>query len=199
VTAAQDGDRDALDTLLRAHIDRVHGLCRRLCGNDADAEDATQEALVAIVKGLPRFDGRSSFSTWVHRVTTNACLDELRRRARRPQVIRRLDSAVAGRDGDGRSTTLDPPDRSPTVEERLPDRLAIDDALALLPEEFRVAVVLRDHVGLDYAEIATLLDLPPGTVRSRIARGRGRLADLLGPVLDQGNPVRGDDVQGTAP
>ena len=150
---------------------------------------------MAIVKGLPRFDGRSSFSTWVHRVSTNACLDELRRRARRPPVTRRLDSAVAGRD----TATIDPPDRSATVEERLPDRLAIDDALALLPEEFRVAVVLRDHVGLDYAEIATLLDLPPGTVRSRIARGRGRLADLLGPVLDRGNPVRDDDVQGSAP
>jgi RNA polymerase sigma-70 factor, ECF subfamily len=183
--------------LLRGQIERVHGLCRRLCGNEADAEDATQEALLAVVRGLPRFDGRSSFTTWVHRVTTNACLDELRRRARRPTVVRRLDAATG--DHDDRTRALDPPDPTPGVDERAPDRMAIDDALAALPEDFRVAVVLRDHLGLDYAEIAAVLDLAPGTVRSRIARGRARLADLLAPLVEQGNPTTADDVQGGAP
>lgn len=150
-----------------------------------------------MVKGLPRFDGRSAFSTWVHRVTTNACLDELRRRGRRPQVVRRLDAAPG--DHDGRLGVLDPADPERGADERVPERMALDDALAALPENFRVAVVLRDHLGLDYAEIAEVLGLAPGTVRSRIARGRARLADLLAPLVEQGNPGPTDDVQGGAP
>jgi RNA polymerase sigma-70 factor (ECF subfamily) len=84
VAAARSGDRAALEELLRTHHDRLYALARRITGNDADAADATQEALIAIVRGLPRFDGRSSFGTWAYRVTANACLDELRRRRRRP-------------------------------------------------------------------------------------------------------------------
>ena len=82
VAAVQAGDRAALDTLLRRHYDRIYAICRRIAGNDADAADATQDALMSIVRGLERFDGRSTFSTWSYRVATNACLDELRRRKR---------------------------------------------------------------------------------------------------------------------
>src|SRR4051812_8448460 len=86
VARAQAGERGALELLLREHHDRVYAVCRRMMGNDADALDACQEALIAIVRGLDRFDGRSAFSTWAYRVTTNSCLDELRRRKRRPEV-----------------------------------------------------------------------------------------------------------------
>jgi RNA polymerase sigma-70 factor (ECF subfamily) len=161
----------------------------------ADAEDLTQEALLAVVKGLPRFDGRAAVSTWIHRVATNACLDQLRRRARRPRTVRSVDPVS----DDGPARPLDPVDPGPGPAERVADRLTLDEALAALPEEFRVAVVLRDNLDLDYAEIAAVLDLPPGTVRSRIARGRARLADLLAPTLDRGNPPATGDVQGTRP
>ena len=143
-------------------------MCRRLCGNEADGADATQEALLAIVRGLPRYDGRAAFSTWAYRVATNAALDELRRRSRRP---------VPGLDPDvGWAAPGD-------VAEAATARVDVDAALAVLPPEFRAAVVLRDLCGLDYAEIAEVLEIPAGTVRSRIARGRGQLADLLA-----GNP-----------
>jgi len=172
-----------------------------MCG-PVDAQDATQDALLAVVRGLPRFDGRSSFTTWLHRVTTNACLDELRRRSRRPTIAR----AVGGPAGDGEHPSpLDPPDEGPQADDRVPDRLTIDDALRALPEEFRAAVVLRDHLDLDYAEIAEVLGIAPGTVRSRIARGRARLADLLGdeaPVARRPqprNPGPPDDVEGGVP
>jgi RNA polymerase sigma-70 factor, ECF subfamily len=171
VRAAQAGDRDALEALLRGHHDRVLAVCRRLAGNEADALDAAQEALLAIVRGLPRFDGRAKFSTWAYRVATNACLDELRRRRRRPPPG--LDEQAL----DLQSTAADGSDV-------VPDRLAVAAALARLPEEFRVAVVLRDLCDLDYAEIAETLQIPPGTVRSRIARGR----TLLARHLDGGNP-----------
>src|SRR6187551_2363326 len=86
VAAAQAGDQRALETLLRRHYDRVHAVCRRVAGSSRDADDAAQEAMISIVRGLPRFDGRSQFSTWVYRIATNAALDELRRRKRRPAL-----------------------------------------------------------------------------------------------------------------
>ncbi len=123
------------------------------------------------MKGLGRYDGRARFSTWSYRVATNACLDELRRRGRRPNpglpdFEHHDDQFVGGQ------TPRDP-------SETVTARLDVDAAMQLLPEEFKAPVALRDLAGLDYAEIAEVLDLAPGTVRSRIARGRGRLADLL--------------------
>jgi RNA polymerase sigma-70 factor, ECF subfamily len=165
------GDRRALDQLLRRHHDRIAALCRRMCGNPTDGADATQEALIAVVRGLPRFDGRAAFSTWAYRVATNACLDELRRRSRRPLSGVAEDGAELNRRA------------SPDGADAVAIRLDVDAGLARLPLEFRTAVVLRDLCGLDYAEIAEVLDIPAGTVRSRIARGRGQLADLLA-----GNP-----------
>jgi RNA polymerase sigma-70 factor (ECF subfamily) len=165
--AAQAGDQRALDALLRRHYDRVYAVCRRLAGNEADALDATQEALMALVRGLPKFDGRAAFSTWAYRVATNACLDELRRRSRRPDPgLPEFEEA--------------PRDGRPELGDQVADHLDIDAALQELPEEFRAAVVLRDLSGLDYAEIASVLGIPPGTVRSRIARGRAALARHLG-------------------
>lgn len=138
-------------------------MCRRLTGTDADAADALQNAMIAIVRGLPRFDGRSRFSTWAYRVAVNSSLDELRARRRRPAV------------------QLDLPQVAVPVDEAdaLADRLDVDAALRRLTPEFRAAVVLRDVCGLDYAEIAEVLRLPAGTVRSRIARGRAALVPLL--------------------
>jgi RNA polymerase sigma-70 factor (ECF subfamily) len=169
VAAAQGGDRVALDALLRRHHDRVHALCRRLTGNDADAADATQEALIAIVRGLRHFDGRAAFTTWTYRVATNACLDELRRRRRRPEPgLPEVEHAPR------------PGTTGPDLATVVADRSALDRALAALPTEFRAPVVLRDLCQLDYAEIADVLAIPPGTVRSRIARGRAHLARTLG-------------------
>jgi RNA polymerase sigma-70 factor (ECF subfamily) len=169
VEAAQQGDHQALNTLLEQHYDRVYAICRRLAGNDADAADATQEALMAIVRGLHKFDGRAKFTTWSYRVATNACLDELRRRGRRPTPGLPEFETV--------EHATEP--SAPGIDDTVTDRIVLDDALAALPEEFAAPIVLHDQLGMDYAEIAETLDIPPGTVRSRIARGRSRLADHL--------------------
>jgi RNA polymerase sigma-70 factor, ECF subfamily len=187
VAAARSGDRAALDALLRRHHDRLFALCRRLAGNDADAYDALQEALIAIVRGLDRFDGRARFSTWAYRVATNATLDELRRRRRRPVPGLGDDDDLGGPGGRPRGAAAGSTAAGfagagggPRIDDAVADRLDIDAALALVPEDFRAAVVLRDLCALDYAEIAEVLGIPPGTVRSRIARGRGLLAAHLG-------------------
>lgn len=165
--AAGRGDRAALEVLLRRHEPLIGRVCARLCASPHDAQDATQEALIAIARGVARFDSRSAVTTWMYRVATNACLDELRRRRRRPEPAEVPDRP--GPDGD------DPA----ALAEHGDDRRRLAAALARLPEEYRVAVVLRDVADLDYAAIAEILDVAPGTVRSRIARGRGRLADDL--------------------
>jgi RNA polymerase sigma-70 factor (ECF subfamily) len=175
VGQAQSGDRAALDRLLRDQQPMIHAVCRRITGNDVDALDATQEALIAVVRGLHRFDGRAKFSTWVYRIATNASLDELRRRRRRP--VATLDA------DDGRE-----PGTAGDVAAQVVARLDTDAALATLSPEYRAAVVLRDLCALDYAEIADVLDIPPGTVRSRIARGRAAIADHL--AGNQSDPER---------
>jgi len=163
VRRVRRGERRALEQLLHRHTDRVHAICRRIVGHPEDALDATQEALVAIARGIDRFDDRSQLSTWIHRVATNAALDEVRRKVRRPLPVEEV-PAVAR---DGRTAAVDA-------------RLDVDAALATLAPEFRAAVVLRDLCDLDYAEIAEILDVPPGTVRSRIARGRAQLTAWFG-------------------
>lgn len=168
VEKAQRGDRAALDRVLRVHYDRMYAVCRRLTGNDADAADACQEALISIVRNIGKFDGRSQFGTWTYRVAVNASLDELRRRRRRARPDDRIVEARS-----------DEPDPTPDPSISIGDRMALDAALATLTPEFRAAVVLRDVAGLDYAEIAEALEIPAGTVRSRIARGRAALAAVL--------------------
>jgi RNA polymerase sigma-70 factor (ECF subfamily) len=160
----------SVDSLLRDHYSMIQAVCRRILLNDSDADDATQNAMIAIVRGYESFDGRSAFSTWVYRIATNAALDELRRRRRRPLSLFSND----GQQVDIADTHSD--DRQLAFEAS--DYLA--QGLAQIPEEFRVALVLRDVADLDYEEISQVLNIPIGTVRSRIARGRGRLADILG-------------------
>jgi RNA polymerase sigma-70 factor, ECF subfamily len=162
-----------MDQLLRRHYERVHAVCRRITGSDADAADAAQEAMIAIVRAIPRFDGRSSFGTWAYRIATNASLDELRRRRRRPAL-----ADTRGLTGDGESAEMiehADPDSMLRLD-AVAERMSLDAALLALPESFRVPVVLRDVADLDYAEIAEALDVPVGTVKSRIARGRAALA-----------------------
>ena len=165
VGRAAAGDRDALDAVVRAHQHRVLAICTRMMGDPADAADAAQDALIAICRGLPSFDQKSRLSTWVYRVTTNVCLDALRRRARRPLIELPVEDETRA---------------MPAHDDVVAARVTIKAALLDLPEHARAAVVLRDLCGLDYAEIGDVLGIPPGTVRSRIARAREALARSLG-------------------
>ena len=185
IKAAQRGDRASLEILLDRHHDRLRAVCAKVVGHGADADDAAQMALISIVKNLDKYDGRAQFSTWSYRIATNAAIDELRRRKRRDADSLDDDEShlqVVGSTG---------------VDEATAARIVIEDALDELAEEFKVPVVLRDLCGLNYDEIAEVLDIAPGTVRSRIARGRGKLADIIGDVTNGGNQSSSPDVQGT--
>jgi RNA polymerase sigma-70 factor (ECF subfamily) len=143
----------------------VRKVCHRIVINADDADDATQIALIAIVRALPSFDGRSKFSTWVYRIATNAALDEVRRIRRR-----------ATPHDDQTFASIPVADGSAAVDAQLD----ISAALGQIPEEFRVALVLRHIADLEYDEIAVILEIPVGTVRSRLSRGRAQLSALLG-------------------
>lgn len=169
---ARKGDPRAVDDLLRAHYDTVRAVCHRIVINRADAEDATQHALLAVVRALPKFDGRSKFSTWVYRIATNAALDEVRRVRRRPLPAEDPFAPQGSR-------ALDV-DRTRDAADAVDSQMIVREALASLPEEFRTVIVLRHIADLEYEEIAVALDIPVGTVRSRLSRGRTHLADILG-------------------
>lgn len=176
--AAAGGDRAAMESLLAALYGPITAVTRRICG--ADHDDATQRALIAVAGGIRRFDGRSAVTTWAYRIATNAALDELRRRERH------------GSHGSLEATDL--VDRRRPFEQ-VDDQLLIAAALDALTPDHRAAVVLREVAQLDYAEIAAILDVPIGTVRSRIARARRHLAE----VLTEGNSSDPRDVQTSEP
>jgi RNA polymerase sigma-70 factor (ECF subfamily) len=170
-----DGQHDDADQIpswediARDHGRFLYTVAYRLTGNHDDAQDLVQEVLLRVRRGLTTFTP-GSLEGWLSRITTNAFLDDLRKRRRRPlEVVPDLPDAAVAVEGD--------PDGVLSTE-RLPDE--IQAALRDLPPDFRAPVVLCDVVGLDYAEIAATLDIPAGTVRSRIHRGRALLRKALG-------------------
>lgn len=155
--------------MARDHGRFLYTLAYRLTGNDADASDLVQEVLLRVRRGLETYQP-GSLEGWLSRITTNAFLDEVRRRKRRPTV-----ALPDEPDRVLRSAALDPDEALAMVH--LPEH--IQDAIRALPEEFKVAVVLCDVVGLPYDEIAEQVGVPVGTVRSRIHRGRAQLRKAL--------------------
>jgi RNA polymerase sigma-70 factor (ECF subfamily) len=157
VRAAQDGDLDAFEILVRRHQPAVYRIALRLLGSEADAHDATQETFLRAWRALSRFHGRSAFSTWLYRIVTRRSLDLI---AARPPSEALSDAAA--------ETTADP---ARTAEQRERVR-AITVAIAQLSGDQRAALVLREFEGLPYAEIADVLDTTEAAVKGRIHRAR---------------------------
>jgi RNA polymerase sigma-70 factor (ECF subfamily) len=171
---AVQGDFAAFNFLVEHYQGAVYNLCLRLIGSPQGAEDTAQDAFIAAYRRLDTFRG-GNFRAWLFRIASNACYDELRWRKSRPAVS--LDEP-AGRE----QRTLDVADAAPSPEQQAEDselREAIQAALSQLPYEQRMAIILCDSQGMDYAEIAQLMACSLGTVKSRIARGRSRLREIL--------------------
>jgi RNA polymerase sigma-70 factor, ECF subfamily len=163
VTAfVKTGDQAPLEVLLARHESRVFGMAYRILGNRADALDATQDVFLTVFRRASSFKHQAAFSTWLYRLTTNACHDIGRRKSRTPVPMETLPNQPTGTEGES------------------DNRLVVEQALRGLPEEQRVPIVMRDLYGMSYEEIAAATGTPPGTVKSRIARGRLRLSELLG-------------------
>jgi RNA polymerase sigma-70 factor (ECF subfamily) len=174
VDRAKAGDQAAFEALVRAYEKRVFALTLRLCGNPEDAREAAQDAFLAAWQGLAFFRGDASFSTWLYRLTANACTDLLRREQRH--------ASAAGPSMDDEALHLDLPASGETpheAAERAELRQAIETGLQTLPAEFRTVLILRELHQLSYEEIAQVTDVDLGTVKSRISRGRRLLRKFL--------------------
>jgi RNA polymerase sigma-70 factor (ECF subfamily) len=157
------GDPDAFTTLVTRNRDRLWAVALRTLGNPDDAADALQDALLSAYRGAAGFRGNSAVTTWLHRIVVNACLDFARRRAVRPTQPLLEDPATNAPDTIGSHETA----------------LAVTAALRTLPMEQAAAIVLVDIEGFSVEEAAAILDVPTGTVKSRCARARARLAQQL--------------------
>jgi len=163
------GDPHAFAELVQRHRDRMWAVALRTLGDPEEAADALQDAFLSAFRAVGRFRGEAAVTTWLHRIVINACLDRLRRQSIRPSVPM------------GDDATLDaiaPKNADPTALHEV----ALDVAAALqqLPYEQRAALILVDMMGYGVDEAARVLEVPTGTVKSRCARGRARLAPLLG-------------------
>ena len=179
IDAAREGDQHAFEQLIGLYEKRVFALTTRMCRNPADAEEAAQEAFLSAWQGLKFFRGESSFSTWLYRLASNACVDLMRKEGRH--------QAAAGPSLNDEEVVLELPDEAPTphaLAERAELREQIEEGLAALPEEYREVLVLREIHQQSYDEISEILSLDLGTVKSRISRGRKKLRKFL---LESGN------------
>jgi RNA polymerase sigma-70 factor, ECF subfamily len=163
------GDAQAFAALVGRHRQRIYNLCLRLLGDADDAADAAQDTFLSVLTKLGQFRGDAAFTTWMHRIAVNACYDVTRKQRRQP-MLRLAGDEDLGEEG---TPLPDPADELAGTQD-------VVTALRTIAEEFRVALVLADLQDLPYEEIAKVLDVPIGTVKSRVHRGRVALARAMG-------------------
>jgi RNA polymerase sigma-70 factor (ECF subfamily) len=165
------GDADAFAILVERHRNRVYRICLRVTADPEEALDASQEAFLSALRNLDRYRGEASFTTWIHRIAVNASYDRLRARARTPMLRVVADDDLAA---------PEPGPPTPDHADAVAHAADVMAALAAVPEEFRAALVLADVEDLPYDEISAILEVPVGTVKSRVHRGRLALARAMG-------------------
>ncbi len=174
IEASRRGDRESFNQLVRLYEGRVYNLCYRMLGDSDSAADAAQDTFISAFRNLHGFRG-GSFRSWLLRIATNACYDVLRVRKRR---------ATTSLDATNETTeeSFDPPDHGESPDDFVLRRelsTALQECLALLPDDQRIVVILSDVQGMAYGEIAQILGANLGTIKSRLSRGRARLRDVL--------------------
>lgn len=162
-----EGDREAFAPLVERHEQKIYNLALRMLGRPEDARDATQDAFLTALRRLNTFRGEAAFSTWLHRVAVNACYDAMRKRRRQPML--ELDPELQ-----------EPNIAGPDTTAGVADAIDVRRALTLVPEDYRAVLILHDVQDLAYEEIASILDVPLGTVKSRLHRARISLARAMG-------------------
>ncbi len=174
---AKKGDVDAFEQLIEKYQKKVYNIALKMLGNKEDAYDMSQEVFIRVYRSIDKFKEQASLSTWIYKITTNVCLDEIRRRKNRFTVS--IDDDMELNDSKvKRQIEYDGPSPEIIVEEN-ELREIINKSIQQLPEQYRVVTILRDIQGFSYEEIANILDVPQGTVKSRINRARAMLRDIL--------------------
>ncbi|MEQ8145750.1 RNA polymerase sigma factor SigM [Streptomyces sp. OP7] len=178
LTRHVDGDAEAFGEIVRRHRDRLWAVALRTLGDREEAADAVQDALVSAYRAAHTFRGQSAVTTWLHRITVNACLDRARKAASR--------KTAPVDDTERLEQLLEPYESASAPAERNDLHRQLIEAMGTLPPDQRAALVLVDMQGYPVAEAARILDVPTGTIKSRCARGRARLLPLLTHLRPEG-------------
>ncbi|MGW0192114.1 RNA polymerase sigma factor SigM [Nonomuraea sp. NPDC003201] len=184
LTAHINGDPHAFSEIVKRHRDRMWAVALRTLGDPDEAADAVQDAFVSAYRKASTFRGEAAVTTWLHRIVVNACLDRMRRKSVRPVADDELIEAAE------RETPL--PDQ--TVEREV--SMEVSAALKLLPSDQRAALVLVDMMGYSVEDAAQVLQVPSGTVKSRCARGRAKLAPILSHLRNRSDLNRVSSAKG---
>jgi RNA polymerase sigma-70 factor (ECF subfamily) len=174
---SKKGDIEAFEMLMEKYQKKVFNIALRLLGNHDDASEVTQEVFIRIYKSIGSFKGESQISTWIYRIATNVCLDELRKRKRK--WVMSLDEEYHKENGD---YIIQVEDNKPTpdvIMEQKTIKNAVNNAIDKLSEKYKLIIILRDLQGFSYEEISDMIKTPVGTVKSRINRARLQLKELL--------------------
>lgn len=174
---AKNGDVLAFEKLITEYQKKVFNIAFRMVGNYDDASELTQEVFIRVFKSLKNFKEQSLFSTWIYKITTNVCLDEIRKRKKRKAVY--LDEEIKLDENEVKRQIEDDKPTPEMIAEKNEISKAVNDAIESLSEEHRTVIVLRDLQGFSYEEIAKITSCPEGTVKSRINRARQALKEIL--------------------
>ncbi|MGL4791623.1 MAG: sigma-70 family RNA polymerase sigma factor [Anaerotignaceae bacterium] len=183
IEKAQQGDSQAFGKLVQSHERFVYNVIYRMISNPEDAKDISQEVFIKAFKYIGKFDGKASFSTWLYRIAVNACIDELRKRKGKDTV-----SVEAQLELEENSVKMQFADESSNVEDKIIAKeglTLIKEAMEKISQEHKTIIVLRDIEGLSYAEIAEITETSLGTVKSRLARARKALKEIIIEMREQ--------------
>ena len=174
---AKSGEVEAFERLIEGYQKKVFNIALRMIGNYDDASELAQEVFIKVYKSIRSFKEESSFSTWIYKITSNVCLDEIRKRKNKKVVY--LDDDVKLEDGEVRHQIEDDSPSPEALLERKEIKRVVKEAIQSLSEEHRLVIVMRDLQGMSYEEIGKIVKCPEGTVKSRINRARQALKEIL--------------------
>lgn len=183
IRKAKQGDMHAFEELILKHEKIVYNLALRMMNHSEDAKDISQEVFLKAYRSLPNFDERSAFSTWIYRITHNTCIDEMRKRKGKQNYS--LEEELENEEGSMQRQIADEGDTPEESLLREEQKSEILQALDSLSEEHKAAIVLRDVKGFSYEEIAEILEVSLGTVKSRISRARNQLKNEILKMREQ--------------
>lgn len=187
VTGLRNGDAGSFEQLVRKYGARMLNVANHIVRNDADAQDCVQEAFLKALQHIDQFQGRASVGSWLHRIVANTALMRLRSRLRKKEDS--LNELLPEFNSEGGRVTAVPPAPSPSAQrlvQTLQTQTIVRQAIDQLPESYRAVLIARDIEGFDTNEVAEILDLQPGAVKTRLHRARGALKTLLEPAVKSG-------------
>ncbi len=177
IEISKKGDISAFEELIETYQNKVFNIAYSMLNNYEDANDVAQEVFIRVYKSIKNFKGESSFSTWLYRITTNVCLDELRKRKNKNVVS--IDEDIPFDDGEVTRQIVDDGPTPDIIAEKKEVREIVNEAIGQLSEEHKTVIILRELQGLSYEEISKIINCPRGTVKSRINRARSALKNIL--------------------